>query len=218
MGNNTLLRMVVRTSRSRTQPEDQLPVDISQPDIYDIVEYDWQARFDPLLGEVDDPAGGVFEPSIPKDEHHNLAPGLVRRVTSWPRQTTSTSPAGNDLSSAEPVRPLPPADHDQQTDPVPEVVRLRFRYSTTGAWQDHWDSRVSGRLPDAIEMSFDLDLSPPPSSANRIASPAADDVRQRHSLANSRDVFTLEEESEHEYRFVIAVNPANVVQQDLSSP
>ena len=41
-------------------------------------------------------------------------------------------------------------------DRVPEIEHLEFRYFDGQRWHGHWDSSVSGTLPAAVEMSFEL--------------------------------------------------------------
>jgi len=53
---------------------------------------------------------------------------------------------------------------------VPEVVSFELRYYDGSSWQSSWDSSREGRLPVAVEMRFELQVSEPD-----IEPPASDD-------------------------------------------
>lgn len=61
-----------------------------------------------------------------------------------------------------------PGDDGQQrrraapdiVDEIPELRALTFEYFDGSSWTGDWDSRVSGRLPLALRVAFDLELDP----------------------------------------------------------
>ncbi|MEE3371190.1 MAG: prepilin-type N-terminal cleavage/methylation domain-containing protein [Planctomycetota bacterium] len=65
--------------------------------------------------------------------------------------TLADRPAASTVSSA-----------DVNVDHVPEIEHLEFRYFDGQRWHSRWDSSVSGKLPAAVEMSFELARSQPP--------------------------------------------------------
>ena len=63
-------------------------------------------------------------------------------------QSASTTPIAPHLGKSAPIR----------VDRMPEVTRFELRYFDGRTWRADWDSRLEGRLPIAVEVSFDLDV------------------------------------------------------------
>lgn len=118
-----------------------------------------------------------FEP--PPDNRRSAAPepsGLIRQAWHWETRAQHESepgplselqqPAGRAASetgnSYEPSQQRgsdyrdEPADGSRQTDVVPEVVELEFRYFDGTRWSSWWDSQSMGRLPQAVELRMRL--------------------------------------------------------------
>ena len=70
------------------------------------------------------------------------------------------APASTDLT--ETPRPPTVSSADVTVDHVPEIAHLEFRYFDGHRWHVRWDSSISGNLPTAVEMSFELAPSEPP--------------------------------------------------------
>ena len=104
--------------------------------------------------------------------------GVIRVDQSWIAFQKGRSKAGDDFSrfaagrkidlqegdflvigqSQPNQREYPPlATKPEIRDLIPEIESWRFRYFD-GGWRDRWDSSWHRRLPKAIEISFDMDM------------------------------------------------------------
>ena len=116
-----------------------------------------------------------------------------------------------------------------QTDPIPELRRLSFRYYDGQAWISQWDSSIQRRLPWAIEINFDLKMHQDPSSPEtdkptldrQVDQPLAVDT-----LGADANSITLGENSQFEdmpltdYRIVVkvlAASPQRPIDSQLDS-
>ena len=91
----------------------------------------------------------------PRPEQHDTTERLPHDSLLQPAASTPVGPAET------PISPTVPSAH-VTVDHVPEIDHLEFRYFDGQRWYDRWDSSISGDLPAAVEMSFELAPSEPP--------------------------------------------------------
>ncbi len=182
VGTATELHFVVCTEPESTDIEDPIRVISYQPRLV-VVDSE-----DPLEITNDaDFASTSDDEREPKTTDEYETPwGIDRHDRSWrqywKRRATSDS-LEETLSTGRPIaleaedfiqigsRTSQDGAHQQrvlqgkdQTDPIPELRRLRFRYYDGQVWVSQWDSSIQRRLPWAIEMNFDLQPREDPSS------------------------------------------------------
>ena len=83
-------------------------------------------------------------------------------------------------------------EHDE----VPEVEWLEFRYYDGSSWVDSWDSRITGNLPVAVEICFEL--AEPETMETEEPAPGGDDtlaVEDDPLLADDGELLSVEEMS-----------------------
>ncbi len=236
LGTSTRLQMVLRASSrvnehesSRQTASDELTI----PDVYEVVEYVWHPRPDSLMhgGEVLEEY--EFGQESAEVESEPGAAGLTRRVTPWFHQNSDQANEGPS-ENAVPIDPRSETSRavnpetqsmrraSRREDAVPEVARLRFSYFDGSSWLSHWDSGQSGRLPAAIEITFDLE--PEEQSDDELTDDQIGGklVEDSASVGVTREIADggADEEYEHEYRFVIAVDTATprLVPEEVATP
>ncbi len=183
LGGATRLQFVVRSRRRGEAKRLLEQADRDEgvtPRVYDVIEYVWEPARQSLLSDNEVLEQGEFQGELQlgltTDELADSSPGLTRRVTPWftrhAVRETETPDNGPHSFSPLPDRRTavgasersarhqgPQASQGQrasQEDAVPEVDSLRFRYFDGRVWLSQWDSRGEGRLPAAIELSFNL--------------------------------------------------------------
>lgn len=226
IGTATQLQFVIRSHRELppTSHVDALRESMpSSPIIYDVISYRWR-RQDPLM-LIGGEAAMSVPPTLGRADglEQTESPGLIRRMMPW-HDAARHAPASPGRTNVE-LEQSSAADADVEVDsllpfdPVPEVVRLRFRYSDGRRWHEAWDSRAQQRLPAAIEMAFDLE---DPERHQRRLVDTPDGELQTHvddvdpfPLAGSQDFIGEEgvqipgREPDAEYRIVVAINPGS---------
>ena len=100
----------------------------------------------------------------------------------------------------------------ETTDPVPEVGRHQFRFYDGATWVDQWDSTFTGRLPLAIRFELDVDAPRDDNVEEPLDQENTFDESIEHEDAEfidlDADALGLEDESQLEYRWVIAIDAA----------
>ena len=190
----------------------------------------------------------------------NLTPlGIDRHERSWASYTEARSTDDSDqnlLSTNRPtsldaddliqVGPNPLLDQEQDqlyaeaedtTDQIPEIQYLNFRYFDGDGWRSVWDSTVSGHLPIAIEVSFDLEMvdeqamEPAATPTDGVQSAGVEnqelggETRDRNQLSGSTsaDTITIEGAGDFdaaestEYKLIVSVPAATVPTRDRES-
>ena len=122
--------------------------------------------------ESDDPAlpdrqpQGFLREVYARPDQALMAPSQKRDPTAeFPHALQRLSPSREEFraAAANSASPHVTVDH------VPEIDRLEFRYFDGQRWHTSWDSSISGALPVAVEMTFELALPQQPVRPTRPA-------------------------------------------------
>lgn len=203
VGSETSLHFIVRSTRRKqtAASADELGIET----VYDVVAYDWKAHDSLFPLDVEDQPGVV----LPREDQ---ASGLTRYVEPWVlwQEKRSDPQVVTALTVVESTVPDAPPQRENR-DFVPEVASLRFRYFDGTLWLSQWDSQVTGRLPAAVELAFDLKIEGEDEmiERQRPSSPSQVDVSPVSSRAavdteyfpDTADML----QNQAAYRFVIAV-------------
>lgn len=208
------------------------PRSSSEPDILETGE-----GVTPANPDVADSA--FLDLNVPVDE---TPLGIDRHVRNWKQYVASRSLVDEELASTFAGRNivldsddfLVIGDENDSTetaanlaerrapmvDQIPEVRAMFFRYFDGSTWVSNWDSSQRGRLPIAIEIGFDLDMTDPeppsdPSSSVEIDSGPLDTVDaiiEMEKAAQDSDTIDWNPEGDltptwnTEFRWVIALD------------
>ena len=114
-------------------------------------------------------------------------------------------------------------ESEDQTDEIPEVQRLSFRYYDGRSWTSQWDSTSSRRLPLAIEIGFDLELDKDDRATETIENTQQLDATETRIAARAAganadtikigDSDQIDDSVTTEYRFVVLVPAASKTTQ-----
>lgn len=254
IGTATDLHFVICREPISAEPIGQIRVISYQP--RSLVEDELEDA-DPLVtGESDDVRRGTDLGLA----DGNLTPlGIDRHDRSWASYIEARSADDSDqnlLSTNRPtaldaddliqVGPSPLLNQEQDqldaeaedtTDQIPEIQYLNFRFFDGDGWRSVWDSTASGRLPIAIEVSFDLEMvheqTTKSESSQRdgvqfegvTGKALGSDTRDRNQLreSTSADTITIEGADDFdtavttEYRFIVSIPAASVPRLDRES-
>ena len=164
-GTSHALRLIVLESDPRAGRE---PTDLA-----DVLPQPGTARhpFAPEIRTIEYTFVSPSETRVESTSEGQQHPGgLVRREMAWEtwaglRQLNTRNAEGNGSSSMLPdpseswisEDTLPP-EADFSEDRIAHVVRIEFQYFDGAEWLPEWDSWEEGRLPQAVEVLFQVDI------------------------------------------------------------